>query len=605
MSGSAIQDYALIGDGRSTALVSATGSIDWLCWPRFESSSLFGALLDAEDRGFWRISPTETTRIERRYLGNSAVLETRFHTPSGMLLLTDCMPVTTEAAGRDSLRPEHEILRTVTCEQGAIELEMRFNPRPGYQRMKLRLQAHPSMGIRAKMQHYLLLLRSSAPMRVEDGHATARLHLRAGETAEWSLTLSQDAPAVIPPMGDRSRRAIGQTLEFWEKWVAQCRYDGPYADAVRRSAITLKLLSYAPSGAIVAAPTTSLPEKLGGSLNWDYRYCWLRDASFTTRALLGLGFEEEGEAFVTWLLHATRMSWPKLQVLYDVYGRPPVWERALTSLLGYRQSRPVRVGNAAQKQHQLDVYGEVIDAAAQLLLRKPRLCDSATASFLIGLGNYVCRHWMEPDHGIWETRAGSYHHVHSLVLCWVALDRLIDLSERGILARVPLETFRVERGRIRDTISNRGWNTAIGSFVRSAEDKEVDASLLLMAAYRFLPPDAPELRQTYDRICIALSAGHGLFYRNLDFPEGAFAVCTAWASEYLARGGGTLEEARSLFESLLRFGNDVGLFAEEVDPISKRALGNFPLAFTHIGIINAALAIAERERAEFGCQVTS
>ncbi|MDQ3862208.1 MAG: glycoside hydrolase family 15 protein [Actinomycetota bacterium] len=355
-------------------------------------------------------------------------------------------------------------------------------------------------------------------------------------------------------------------------------------------------MTYAPSGALVAAPTTSLPEALGGVRNWDYRYCWLRDASFTLRALFTLGYREEAEAFNGWVLHATRLTWPELQVLYDVFGEAKLPERELGHLEGYAGSRPVRIGNDAQGQFQLDVYGEVVDAAAQFANRGGRF-DRDTSRMLDGLGRTVCRRWREPDEGIWEGRSGRFHNTHSKVLCWVALDRLIEMHEAEYL-EVSVGLFRKERDEIQKEIETHGYNERIGSYTRTFAGEEMDASLLALPMYGYVEGTNSRMRSTCARVQEKL-ARDGLIYRyetdtddGLPPGEGAFGICSFWAVECTARGGDVGGATRT-FEQLLAYANDVGLFAEEIDPDSGAALGNFPQAFTHIGLINAALTLGE------------
>ena len=527
------------------------------------------------------------------------MLETTFHTDSGSLVLTDLMPVASEEEKRGQLLPDHEVLRLVECVEGEVEIELVCEPRPRFGLERPRARVAGRLGARMETSAGLLVLRADLPLTADDRGVRARARLRAGESRHVSLTLADDWPAVLPVLGDASRAALDRSVAWWRSWASKISYDGPGREAVIRSALVLKLLVYAPSGAVVAAPTTSLPERVGGDLNWDYRFCWLRDASLTVRALFGLGCPDEATAFLGWLLHSTRLTQPEMQILYDVHGNLPVAERCLDHLAGHRGSRPVRVGNAATEQLQLDVYGELIDAAHQLAGHGGEF-DRETQRLLRRVGEYVCRSWSRPDEGIWEPRSGRRHHTHSRVLCWVALDRLLDMHASGLLRGAPVERFSAHRDLIRREIEARAWNPHLHSYVSLLDGDEVDASLLLLPWYGFEEASSARMQGTWDRIRERLEVcGSGLLhrYRDGDSPgEGAFGVCSFWGVELLALGGGPLDEALERFERLCGYANDVGLFAEEIDPTTGEALGNFPQAFTHIGLINAALSLAERQK---------
>ncbi|HET7271947.1 MAG TPA: glycoside hydrolase family 15 protein, partial [Rubrobacter sp.] len=589
------------GDCHSAGLISCDGSLDWLCLPRFDSPSIFAAMLDADNGGRFLVRPVGEFRTERRYLTDTNVLETVFRTPTGACVLRDLMPVFSEEDKQAHLTPEHELLRELEGLEGEVEVEILYDPRPNYGRLRSVLERRGMFGLWCEVDGAALALRSELPLVLSDSDRSACgvSKIRSGEHKYLSLTYSTEAPAVIPLLGEAARERIDRTVRWWREWADRCAYIGPYREAVVRSALTLKLMTYAPSGALVAAPTTSLPEWLGGVRNWDYRYCWLRDASFTLRALFSLGYQEEAEAFLGWLLHATRLTWPELQVLYDVFGEAKVPERELSWLEGYAGSRPVRIGNDAQGQLQLDVYGEVIDAAAQFLDRGGRF-DRDTSRMLDGLGHTVCRRWREPDEGIWEGRSGRFHHTHSKVLCWVALDRLVKMHEAGHL-EVSVDLFRTIRDEIRRDIEFHGYNGRVGSYTRTFDGEEMDASLLTLPHYGYIEGKHPRMRSTCASIHEKL-ARDGLIYRyesdtddGLPPGEGTFGICSFWAVECVARGG-DVEGSRRAFERVLSYANDVGLFAEEIDPETGAALGNFPQAFTHIGLINAALTLAERQQ---------
>jgi GH15 family glucan-1,4-alpha-glucosidase len=589
----AIRDYAIIGDGRSAALISRGGSLDWLCWPQFDSASIFAAILDEERGGRFLIAPAGTFRSERSYVGETNVLCTRFHAAGGELTLTDFMPVLTREDARTRMHPEQELQRIVRCERGEVEVEIVFDPRPDYARHEPRLRSLGKLGLRAEVPGGLLTLVSDAALPAS---GRARVRMRGGEALHFALAFSAEAPAVLGLPQAHCNLALSQTLRLWRDWAARTRYDGPAREHVVRSALLLKLLQFAPSGAIVAAPITSLPERPGGSLNWDYRFCWLRDAALTARALYGLGHHEEAESFLSWLLSATTLTLPRLHVLYDLYGREAGPERALEHLSGHRGARPVRIGNAAKAQVQLDTYGEVIEAAAYFLRSGGRI-DRALATMLTGFGKEVARDWSEPDEGIWEIRGFGRDFTHSRVLCWSALQRLCELHDKGHLRSAPIDRFRRERNAIREEIETLGWSEQLQSYTRTLAGGDVDASLLLLPWYGYCPADAPRMRATWRRIRERLEIAPALFrryYGGLTTGEGAFGICSFWAAEYLALGGGTLEEALDQFQVLLSYANDVGLYAEEIEPGTGAALGNFPQAYTHVGLINAALSLSKR-----------
>jgi GH15 family glucan-1,4-alpha-glucosidase len=588
-----IGDYGLIGDCRSAALISKEGSIDWLCWPRFDSNSIFAALLDRERGGCWSISPVGPHSVHRRYLPDTNILETHFDLEAGAVVLTDLMPVRENT----SMVPDHEIIRCVECTSGEADIELLLQPRARYGEVALDMQQREKLGVRFCHGRGVYWLRSSVPLTVQRESATLKHRLREGETLMFSLSYTENAPAVLPDLQQIPHR-ISISADWWKGWTSQIQYDGPFRDEVVRSALVLKLLTFAQSGAIVAAPTTSLPERIGGSLNWDYRYCWLRDASLTIRGMLELGFRDEAAQFLDWMLHATRLTQPELRIMYTVFGNPAPQEWESKVLRGYSNSAPVRVGNGARDQLQLDVYGEVIDAASQYIFHGGSL-DREMQKVLLGFGDYVVKHWCLPDEGIWEPRSGRQHHTHSRLMCWTALDRLVSLSEQGKLKRGNIDSYRKHRDFIQQEISTRGWNERLQSYVSVFDGNDLDASLLLLSWYGFEKPDSPRMRSTYAAICRTLGTGEGLLYRYAAQPrEGAFAICSFWSAEYLALGGGSSEDCLHLMKSLLRYCNDLGLYGEEIDPDSGDALGNFPQAFTHIGLIGAALSLDQRVKGE-------
>jgi GH15 family glucan-1,4-alpha-glucosidase len=587
----AIADYAVIGDTRSIALISKRGSIDWLCWPRFDAPSIFGRLLDAQKGGCFSIAPAMPFTATRRYIGETNVLETTFACDGGAVRLVDLMPVMTEEEKRHRMTPFRQILRRVECVRGEVPIAVDFVPRPEYARLVPRLELRGD-AVTCAWGPRVMNLRSDGRFDVRGDRAVAEFVLRAGERRTFALGYDDHAPAIFPSIDDD---AVERTLDFWSRWSSQLVYGGPYRDAVLRSALVLKLLTYAPSGGIVAAATTSLPEWIGGIRNWDYRYCWLRDASFTVSALYDCGFEREGAAFLDWLLYSTRLTQPNLQILYDVFGESRVPERELDHLEGYRGSRPVRAGNAARGQFQLDVYGEVLGAVEEATLRGEPL-DRDRRRVVARLAEMVAKRWREPDDGIWEKRAGRQQHIHSKIMAWSALDCAERLTKKN-------SEFRGAKEEILDFVLTQGFDREMNSFVAVAGGREVDGSLLYAARVGIVKGDDPRMLGTIRAIREQLGRDE-LVYRydtrstedGLPPGEGAFLACSMWLVEALAlaeRRG----EAEEVFEKVLRRANDVGLFSEEVDPDSGELLGNFPQALTHIGLMNAALCLA-RETTE-------
>ena len=596
-----IQDYGVIGNCRSAALVDRSGSIDWLCWPRFDSPSLLAALLDRDRGGHFRIAPTEPFTATRAYADESNVLVTTFRTADGEARLIDLMPVLSEEEKATALFPEHEILRVCEGARGVVEMRVDFQPRPDYARRVVPIRATPALGFRIEDARRLYTLRADRPLALVAAQAVeGRITLAAGERATVSLAFDHDGPAVLPPLGAEAARAVDRTIDWWRRWAARCAYDGPYRAAVVRSVLALKLLDYAPSGAIVAAPTTSLPERIGGSMNWDYRFCWVRDAALTVASLSDFGYDDEASAFLDWLLHSTRLTRPALSVLYDVHGGVPAAEVTLDHLQGHLGSRPVRVRNAAAGQLQLDGYGELVAAVAEMCRRGRRLARE-TQSMLRQIGEFVCANWRRPDQGIWEPRETPSRHTYSRAMCWVALDRLLQLHRAGLIRRLPAEKFEREWAAIRAEIDRDGFSAPLGSYTEVLGGSTVDASLLLLGRYDFVASTDARMRGTYRLIMDRLRAAPGLIFRNeaaLELGEGAFGICSAWVTEHLAGGGGSLAEAESWFRQFLGYANDLGLYAEEIDPANGTALGNFPQAFSHVGLIGAALAIEARRRVD-------
>jgi GH15 family glucan-1,4-alpha-glucosidase len=587
---SRIEDYALIGDCETAALVARDGSIDWLCWPRFDSCACFAALLGTPEHGRWLIAPTaEPTRISRCYVEDTLVLETTFTTGAGEVTLVDFMPPRGDEDGHDL----SDLVRLVVGKRGAVDMRMELILRFDYGSAVPWVEQLPDgSGITGVAGPDRVVLHTPVKLRGENKHTVADFSVNGGEVVPFVLT-HQASHLPIPAAVD-ALRSRDETLRFWRAWSSQCSYSGRYSEAVRRSLITLKALTYRPTGGIVAAPTTSLPERLGGVRNWDYRYCWLRDATLTLIALMQTGYYHEAEEWRRWLLRAAAGSPEQTQIMYGIGGerRLPEWE--IPWLPGYEGSKPVRVGNAAADQLQLDVYGEVMDALHQG--RQGKLEHDKTAWGLqLALARHLEKAWREPDEGIWETRGGRRHFTFSKVMCWVAFDRALKSLEREHPDSELCDRWRRTRQEIHEDVCRNGFDAAQNSFVQAYGSRQLDASLLLIPCVGFLPSDDPRVIGTVAAIQRRLLDDG--FVRRYDTAEtddglppeeGAFLACSFWLVDNLVLEG-KRDEAIALFERLLALRNDLGLLAEEYDTGARRLVGNFPQAFSHIALINSAL----------------
>ncbi len=582
-----IGDYALIGDCETAALVGADGSIDWLCWPRFDAPACFGALLGEAGNGRWRIAPAAAkVAAARSYLGDSLILETRFETAEGAARLVDFMPV----QGRASADGASHVVRMISGEAGAVALRMELIVRFGYGATVPWVSRLDDGGARFIAGPDMAVLRTPIAIRGQDMKTVADFTVRAGEVA--AFVLSYGPSWLAPPAAIDAAEALADTRAFWSDWVAK----GRHPPAARRSLITLKALTYAPTGGVVAAPTTSLPEKLGGVRNWDYRYCWLRDASITLRALMSAGYFDEARAWRDWLHRAVAGDPADMRIMYGVAGerRLPEWEADW--LVGYAASRPVRIGNAAHEQFQLDVYGEVMDAFHHA--RKGGLAEDPQAWAVQRLlVRHVAKVWDRPDDGIWEVRGRRRCFTYSKIMAWVAIDRAVRAVEEFGLEG-PADDWRALRSAIADDVRQKGFDPARGAFVRAYDDPTLDASLLLIADLGFIAATDPRFAGTVAAVERELLAPSGLVMRydtahaddGLPPGEGAFLACSFWlVNAYVALG--RREEAERLFRRLLALANDVGLLAEEYDAEAARLVGNFPQAFSHVGLIDAAFAL--------------
>jgi GH15 family glucan-1,4-alpha-glucosidase len=596
-----LSDYALIGNSRAGALVSSNGSIDWCCLPEFDSPSIFAALLDTDSGGHFILRPTAEYSSSQSYLTDTNVVETIFDTVQGRARIVDAFTVMDEATKRLSPFPDHEILRVVEGISGTVHFKMEFAPRTFYGKELPHLKDYKKLGVHfAWKENNYVLLSTLEPeqqrINVEDAKVRAEFSVKPGARVIFSFSCSNQSPAILPELKITGWQRMQRTINFWKKWISQCQYDGLYKKQVRRSALTLKLLTHAPSGAIIAAPTTSLPEKVGGQRNWDYRYCWLRDASFTLRALMKLGFKEEAHAYMHWILHATQLTQPKLQVVYSVFGHASLKEKTLDWLEGFKSSKPVRIGNGADGQFQLDVYGEVIDAF-YTYSKLVTSIDRDFKKFVLGLGESIYKLWNKPDNGIWEVRSSYTHHTHSKVMAWVGLDRLIKLSKKFYWKEAPMDKYAHIASCLQKEIEELGYNHELASYTSEYSGNTLDASLLTLPLVGYCDPSSKRMLSTTQQIIKHLSKNNLLYrYKNIDDglagDEGTFGICNFWLAENLAKSG-EQEKAIEVFETMLSHAGSTGLLSEEIDPDSYEPLGNYPQGFSHIGLINAALSINE------------
>jgi GH15 family glucan-1,4-alpha-glucosidase len=585
-----IEDYGLIGNRATAALVASDGSIDWLGFPRFDSEACFAALLGTPKNGRWLVAPqTEQIHVTRRYRPGTLILETRFETPEGTVVLTDCMQ------RRDGLS---DVLRLLRCQSGSVAMRMELCVRFGYGKIVPWVTSLPDGRLRAVAGPDQLILQTSVAHRGQNLKTVAEFQLHAGEELAFALTWAESFRAI--PESPDVKTAIAGIEAEWQEWSAGCSFTGEYGEPVRRSLITLRALSDFNTGGIVAAPTTSLPEIIGGERNWDYRYCWLRDSTFTLYALMESGYREEAKAWNEWLMRAIAGDPDTMQIMYGLAGERRLNEYELPHLSGYRDSKPVRIGNAASGQLQLDVFGEVLDSLFQAR-RSGLVPMNEMWDLELKLAIHLESLWSEPDEGIWEIRGGARNFTWSKIMSWVAFDRAVrTIEEFG--APGPIDRLRLARSAVRDQIESSGFDAELNSFVQSFGGKEVDASLLLIPIVGFLKPDDPRVKGTVALIEKRLLRG-GFVERyepetgvdGLPGGEGVFLACSFWlVDNYILQERHT--DAKRLFENLIGLCNDVGLLSEEYDPNGQCFLGNFPQALSHVALVNTALNLTRSNK---------
>ena len=594
-----ISDYGLISDMHSCALVSRDGSIDWACFPRFDSPSVFGRLLDRRQGGYFQLSPVGVDSVTRRYVPGTNVLETTFQTDTGQAKLTDAMPVHPHERPEQPLEvgAAHRIVRRLECTSGSVRFELECYPRFDYGT----IVPHASLeGERQGFAHggaTAISVYCSAPLAMEEDGFRAGGTLKGGEKLYPSVTYqSRIAHRDTSEAEENVEAELANTARFWREWSERCNYKGEHRDQVVRSALTLKALTYAPSGGLVAAATTSLPEAIGGPRNWDYRFTWIRDATFALYALSIIGYAAEARSFKDWLEWSTVDRPRDLQIMYGLGGERRLTEVELPELEGYKQSHPVRVGNGAYSQFQLDIYGELLDSA-HLYRKSGGEMDPEYWEYLRGVVDYVTDHWREPDEGIWEVRGLRQHFVFSKVWCWVALDRAIKAAQAmglpGAVGR-----WKVVREEIRNEVLQKGYDPERKSFVQAYGSKSLDAANLILPLVGFIQADDPRMRGTIEATERELMSKQGFVYRYRDFDdglygeEGTFTICTFWLADNLLALG-EMDRARALFRKLLECTNDLGLYSEQMDGDTGEMLGNFPQAFSHMALINTAVQLGE------------
>jgi GH15 family glucan-1,4-alpha-glucosidase len=590
-----IEDHGVIGDLLTAVLVSTDGAIDWCCLPHFDSPSIFGALLDSQKGGYFKIAPTTPGNTKQLYFSDTNVLRTRFLSEPGVGEIVDFMPIERPVQERQEQPQLHQIYRMVKVIRGEMEFRLECYPAFNYGRDDHKTHLKKDFGAVFESAAMTVALHSPVALQTHQSGVTATFRLKAGDVATFVFKQVEEArESQLSESGQSGQHAFRDTINYWRWWLAKSRYRGRWREMVNRSALTLKLLTYAPTGAIVAAPTLGLPELIGGGRNWDYRYTWIRDGSFTLYALLRLGFTTEAEQFMHWIKSRIEEvpSNGQLQIMYGIEGQHNLTESVLSNWEGYKGSRPVRIGNAAYKQIQLDIYGELMDSV-YLYNKYGSPISYELWTNVAKLLNYVCRHWRDKDDGIWEVRGGKQHFVYSKLMCWVALDRGLRLARKRSFP-ADWSLWEKNRDQIYNEVMSKGWNSKLGSFVQCYGSKQLDASTLVMPLMKFLSPTDPRMLSMLDAVKETL-VSDSLVYRynqektpidGLQGREGTFSMCTYWYAEALARAG-RIDEARYTFESMFGYSNHLGLYSEQIGQTGE-SLGNFPQAFTHLALISAA-----------------